>query len=649
MTDILWKPDQTRIEASQLYSYQQYLHTHYDLQLVNYDDLYQWSIDNRELFWQSIWDFFDIRSSKPSSSILTEGRTIPESRWFEGAKLNFAENLLKFRDNRTAVVSLLENGQRRSLTYEELYNQIEQLAATLKDAGVRPGDRIAGFIPNIPEALVAMLASTSLGAVWSSCSPDFGFQGVMDRFGQIEPKFLFAADGYFYNGKAFDSLEQLKGIADSIDSIEQVIVIPIVNKNPDISNINNALLYQQALHNDPPPLQFAQLPFNHPLYIVYSSGTTGKPKCIVHSAGGTLIQHLKELGLHTDIKREDVLFYYTTTGWMMWNWQVSGLALGCTLVLYDGSPFADEGLGLLNAFDNEGVTIAGVSARYLSSLEKEGIKPKESHNLASLKTLIAAGSPVSPESFDYVYRDIKQDICLSSISGGTDIISCFAIGNPCLPVFKGELQCRGLGMAVEFWNEEGNPLQGEPGELVCTRSFPSCPIYFWQDDDGSNFHNAYFTHYDYVWTHGDYGELTQNGGIIIHGRSDAVLNPGGVRIGTAEIYRQVEKLPEVSDSVVIGQQWQDDIRVVLFIICKAGVSADDSFCSTIRDTIRKNTSPRHVPAKIIQVKDIPRTISGKTAELAVRDIVHGRPVKNTDSLANPESLELFKNLKDLTS
>jgi acetoacetyl-CoA synthetase len=507
-------------------------------------------------------------------------------------------------------------------------------------------------MPNVPETIVAMLAATSLGAVWSSCSPDFGINGVMDRFGQIEPRVLFACDGYHYNGKLIDSLPRVREISTQISSIEKLVIVPILNRaDPaalNIDDIHNALHYANIQVSEAtPPLSFAQLPFDHPLYIMYSSGTTGAPKCIVHSAGGTLIQHLKEHLLHVDLKPEDTLFYFTTCGWMMWNWLVSGLATGTTLVLYDGSPFAPEPSALIDMIDEENISVFGTSAKYIAALEKEGIKPRETHQLDKLKTILSTGSPLSHESFRYVYRDIKSDICLSSISGGTDIVSCFVLGNPCLPVYEGELQCLGLGMAVAIWNDEGQSVVEEKGELVCTKPFPSCPIYFWNDPDKEKFHDAYFATYPNIWAHGDYGEITANGGIVIHGRSDAVLNPGGVRIGTAEIYRQVEKIDAVLDSICIGQNWDDDVRVVLFVVLRGGVCLDDELIQTIRTTIRADTTPRHVPAKIIQVADIPRTISGKIVELAVRKVVHGEAVKNTDALANPEALQYFADLPEL--
>ncbi|MDX1733157.1 MAG: acetoacetate--CoA ligase, partial [Halioglobus sp.] len=517
----------------------------------------------------------------------------------------------------------------------------------LRAQGVVAGDRVAGFMPNCIETVVAMLAATSIGALWSSCSPDFGYDGVIDRFGQIGPKVLFTADGYYYNGKVCDSLRRVSSVQRALPSIERVVVVPLVSSQPDLADLPAGVLFADYLDTGAQEVDFAQLPFDHPLYVMYSSGTTGRPKCIVHGAGGSLLQHLKEHQLAVDLQRDDVFFYFTTCGWMMWNWLVSGLATGATLVLYDGSPFAREGRVLLDAIDGEGISIFGTSARYIAALEKAGEKPRRSHRLERLRTILSTGSPLAHEGFEYVYRDFKEDVCLSSISGGTDILSCFVGGSPILPVHTGEIQAPGLGMAVDIWDEQGRPLRGQKGELVCTRPFPSCPLGFWDDADGSRFRSAYFERFPGVWAHGDYGEITDNGGYIIHGRSDAVLNPGGVRIGTAEIYRQVERVEEVLESVVIGQQWGDDVRVVLFVILRDGLQLDAALEQRIRDTVRERATARHVPAQIIQVADIPRTRSGKIVELAVRDVVHGEPVKNTDALANPEALALFRDLPQL--
>jgi acetoacetyl-CoA synthetase len=655
----LWQATSEAIDNSNLSDYQRFIKGEHGVTFENYQALHQWSVDNSEDFWESIWQFSGVIASRRYDAVLEDKERFPGARWFPGAELNFAENLLRYAQHenaarKIAIVARLENGERRELSYAELYGEVEQLAAGLKAAGVTVGDRVAAFMPNVPETIIAMLAANSLGAMWTSCSPDFGINGVMDRFGQIEPKILFACDGYHYNGKVIDSLPRVTAIAEQIDSIEQVIVVPVLNRTTldqlDVSGIPSARLYPDVkVTENTPALEFVQLPFDFPLYIMYSSGTTGAPKCIVHSAGGTLLQHLKEHQLHTDVKPEDTLFYFTTCGWMMWNWLVSGLASGATLVLYDGSPFAPQPTSLIDMIDEENISIFGTSAKYIAALEKEGIVPRESHKLTHLKAILSTGSPLSHESFRYVYRDVKKDVCLSSISGGTDIISCFALGNPNLPVYEGELQCFGLGMAVAIWNDAGESVVEEKGELVCTKPFPSCPIAFWADEHGEKFHAAYFDTYPNIWAHGDYGEVTANGGIVIHGRSDAVLNPGGVRIGTAEIYRQVEKVEAVLDSICIGQQWGDDVRVVLFVVLREGLSLDDELIKTIRNTIRANTTPRHVPAKVIQVADIPRTISGKIVELAVRKIVHGDVVKNTDALANPEALAHFANLPELAS
>ncbi len=636
----LWRPSESRISNASVTRFRNWAGQ------ADYESLYRWSIQQPEEFWSAVWDFCEVRASHKGDVVVQDGHKMPGARWFPQARLNFAENLLRKRDESLAIVSLLENGERRTFTYRELYEQVAGLAEALKAKGVGPGDRVVGFMPNIAETVMAMLATSSLGAIWSSCSPDFGTQGVMDRFGQIEPRILFCADGYFYQGKSHSSLQRVSDIAKRIDSIDHVVVVPLTRASPELSGVRNAVLFEDFLAKTD-TLEFVQLPFDHPLYIMYSSGTTGVPKCIVHGAGGTLLQHLKEHQLCCDISEEDVFFYFTTCGWMMWNWLVSGLASGATLVLFDGSPFAEEGRLLLDAIDREGISVFGTSAKFIATLEKANVKPRQSHNLSSLKSILSTGSPLSQESFEYVYRDFKSDVCLSSIAGGTDIVSCFVGGSPVLPVYTGEIQYRGLGMAVEFWDDEGKPLASGKGELVCVKPFPCMPLGFWNDTDGKKYHSAYFAQYDNIWCHGDYGELTECGGVIIHGRSDAVLNPGGVRIGTAEIYRQVEKLEEIAESIVIGQDWQDDVRVVLFVVLQPGVDLDDALRERIRASIRKHTTPRHVPAKIIQMADIPRTLSGKIVELAVRNAVHDRPVKNTDALANPEVLDLYRNLSEL--
>lgn len=643
----LWTPSPECVSAAQLTQFTESVQAAWGFDAKgSYLALHRWSIEHPKEFWRSVWDFTHIEG-EAGDIVCDDPARLPGCQWFPRATLNYAENLLRFDDDVEALVEIDEGAARHSLTYRQLREEVAKLASWLDKQAIQPGDRVAGFMPNGIETVVAMLATTSLGGVWSSCSPDFGIQGAVDRFGQIAPRILFAADGYRYNGKACDSLERVARIADAIPAVEAVVVVPKLSKDPDISGIGQALLWEECMTGTTRPLQFVPRQFNDPLFILYSSGTTGVPKCIVHGVGGTLLQHAKEHVLHANIARDDRFFYFTTCGWMMWNWLVSGLARGATLILYDGSPFAREGRRLIDAIDEERITVFGVGAKYLGALEKSGVVPAAEHSLGSLKTLLSTGSPLPHESFEWVYRAFKSDLHLASISGGTDIVSCFVGGVPTLPVYAGQIQAPGLGMATAIWNEEGVAVTGEKGELVCTRAFPSCPVGFWQDPDGEKFHDAYFSRWPDVWAHGDYGEVTPEGGYIIHGRSDAVLNPGGVRIGTAEIYRQVERVPEVLDSVVVGQVWQDDVRVVLFVVLREGDVLNDALCDAIRSEIRANTTPRHVPAKIVQVADIPRTISGKIAELAVRKVVHGETVANQDALANPESLCLFANLPEL--
>ncbi|MGH8278369.1 MAG: acetoacetate--CoA ligase [Gammaproteobacteria bacterium] len=647
MTEPLWTPSRTVVERANMRRFMGRVRRECDPEIRSYAALYRWSIEHPESFWPQVWGFCGIQSTQSWDRVFDRAGQMPGARWFEGARLNFAENLLRYRDAQPALIFRSEDGRHRvALSYAELYRKVAALAGALRESGVTVGDRVAGFMPNRPETIIAMLATTSLGAIWSSCSPDFGINGVLDRFGQIAPKVLFTCDGYFYAGKTIDSLQRIRGVLDQLPSVEHVVVVPYVNPHPDISGVPHAVHWNDYL-STATQLEFVQLPFDHPVYIMYSSGTTGVPKCIVHGAGGTLIQHLKELVLHTDLKREDVIFYFTTCGWMMWNWLVSSLAVGATLLLYDGSPFHARQDNLWQIADQEGISIFGTSAKYLSAAEKFALQPRVHHKLERLRIITSTGSPLSPENSAYVYRDIKTDVCLSSISGGTDIVSCFALGNPLLPVYPGELQCRGLGMAVEIWNEDGKPVRGQAGELVCTKPFPCMPVYFWNDADGKKYHAAYFEHFPGVWRHGDWAELTARDGIIIYGRSDATLKPGGVRIGTAEIYRQVEKLPEVIESIAVGQDWKGDVRVILFVHLRAGVNLDAALMAKIRAVIRDNTTPRHVPAKIIAVPDIPRTISGKITELAVRNVIHGRAVRNADALANPQALEYYKHVPEL--
>jgi acetoacetyl-CoA synthetase len=646
MNRVLWQPDRARIEDSNLYRFMQQAGERADVTFDSYDGLHRWSVEQPEVFWSLLWDFTDVRASVRGERVLLNGERMRGARWFPDARLNYAENLLRYRDDKPALVFHNEAGRRESLSYADLYRRVAQVAAGLRRVGVVPGDRVGGFVPNVIDTVVVMLASASVGAVWTACSPDFGIQGVLDRFGQTKPKVLFTTDGYLYNGKSFNSLQRLAEVLPQLQDIQQLVVMPYTEAAPDLSLVPGAVLLQDFIDPAATRLEFEQVGFDSPLCILYSSGTTGVPKCIVHSVGGSLLQHLKEHQLHTDLKRGDRLFYYTTCGWMMWNWMLSGLASGVTLVLYDGSPFAPRPEVLWDIVEQEGVTAFGTSAKYIAAQQKAGIRPGASHRLDALRTLLSTGSALTHESFEYVYRDIKADLCLSSISGGTDILSCFALGCPILPVHAGELQCRGLGMAVEIW-DQGKPVASGKGELVCTRPFPAMPIGFWNDRDGQRYRDAYFSTFDNVWAQGDYAELMPSGGVVIHGRSDAVLNPGGVRIGTAEIYRQVEKVKAVQEAVAIGQSWEDDVRVILFVVLKPGYSLDAALEQEIRQTIRSNTTPRHVPSRIIQVADIPRTRTGKLVELAIRSTVEGRPVKNLDALANPEALDLYRNLPQL--
>ncbi len=614
----------------------------------DYASLHRWSIDEAPAFWSAVCDVCDIQFTQPPETVLARPENIRDAGWFEGAKLNFAAHLLRHTGNQAALVFCGEYGARREISRDDLRANVASLAAALRASGVVKGDRVAGFLPNCPEAVIAMLATTSIGAVWSSCSPDFGINGVVDRFGQIEPKVLFATNAYFYNGRTCDTRATVAEVADALTSLVRTVVVPFVRQAPADPDIDNAVLWRDFLVEDT-PLEVEPVEFDHPLYIMYSSGTTGVPKCIVHGHGGTLLQQSKEHVLHTGVAAGDKLFYFTTCGWMMWNWLVCGLGTGATLVLFDGSPFYNEGRILWEIAEQERISIFGTSAKYISALENTSVRPKDDFSLADLRAVLSTGSPLAPESFDFVYDAIGDDIQLASISGGTDILSCFALGNPVLPVRRGELQCKGLGMAVEIYNENGEAVIGEHGELVCTRPFPSTPTGFWNDPGDVRYKAAYFERFPGVWAHGDFAELTKDGGLIIHGRSDSVLNPGGVRIGTAEIYRQVEKLGEVVESIAIGQNWENDVRIVLFVILKDGVDLDDALVARIRSTIRENTTPRHVPEKVISVAEIPRTKSGKIVELAVRSVVHGEEVKNTEALANPEALKYFSGLDELES
>ena len=644
MTDnpIIWQPDPDKVKKTAMYRFMK------ERSFESYDALYQWSIDNIAEFWQALCEFCDVRFSKTADSVLVQPGDMTTAKWFAGGELSFAEHVLRYGGDRAAIVFRGENGVRSELSFDELKEAVAGAAQGLRSAGVVKGDRVAGYLPNCSEAIIAMLATSSIGAVWSSCSPDFGINGVVDRFGQIKPKVLFCADGYFYNGKRHDSLSSVKGVLDIIDSIEVTVVTPFSSNDFSLDDVRGAVRWQDFVEADA-ELEFTQVEFDHPLYVMYSSGTTGIPKCIVHGVGGTLLQHLKEHTIHLDIGPDDRLFYFTTCGWMMWNWLVTGLASGATLILYDGSPFFDDGDVLWQLAEAENMTVFGTSAKYISALEKAGVRPKDKFSLPSLRAILSTGSPLAPESFDFVYDAIAEDIQLSSISGGTDIISCFAAGNTVLPVRRGELQCLALGMAVEIYDENGNSVINQNGELVCTKAFPSQPVCFWNDPDDVKYHAAYFERFAGVWAHGDFAEITDGRGMLIHGRSDAVLNPGGVRIGTSEIYRQVEQLDEILESIAIGQDWDDDVRVVLFVVLRDGAVLDEELRQRIRKAIRDNTTPRHVPAKIVGVPEIPRTISGKIVELAVRSAVHGEEVKNTDALANPLALEHFRGLAELTT
>lgn len=638
----LWSPSLDQIKSTNLYRFLNYTG------FPSYDDLYQFSINDLATFWGHIWNFCQIIASNRGNTTIENKESVEKAVFFPEATLNYAENLLRHRGATPAIEFFNEKQEYESLTHDELYDHVAQVVHILKQWNVGPGTVVAGYLPNIPQAVVAMLATASLGATWSSCSPDFGVSGVIDRFGQIKPRILFIADGYYYNGKTFDCLEKLPDIQKGLPSVQHIITIPYIHKKDNIIPEKTISYDAIIASSSPSEISFAQVPFNHPLFILFSSGTTGIPKCIVHGVGGTLIQHLKEHQLHCDIKPGDKLFYFTTCGWMMWNWQVSALASGATLVLFDGNPVYPHPGILFDLADKVGITHFGTSAKYIDTLAKLNIHLQDISSLSTIRMMTSTGSPLVPESFEYVYTHLKKDLCLSSISGGTDIVSCFALGNPMAPVWSGELQTPGLGMKVEVYGENGLSLSSGKGELVCTAPFPSRPLGFWNDSNGSKYHQAYFSHYKNVWYHGDYIEKTPHGGIIIYGRSDAVLNPGGVRIGTAEIYRQVEQIPEILESVAIGQEWNHDVRVVLFVRLQEDLILDEELKTRIKHQIRVNTTPRHVPHKIIQVPDIPRTRNGKIAELAVRDIIHHLPIKNKESLANPDILVFYENIVELT-
>jgi acetoacetyl-CoA synthetase len=650
----LWEPSERAVEEAQLTQFARQVVRKRRLDLNSYPDFYRWSVESPEEFWSDAWDFCGVIASRKGSTVLVDGDKMPGARWFPEARLNFAENLMRRGDRGDAFVFWDESGFRRRVSYADLYTDVSRASQALLALGLRAGDRIAAFIPNMPEAGMLALAALSQGMVWSSCSPDFGVDGVLDRFSQIEPKLLFCADGYRYNGEPHDSLARVAQIVEKLPSLRKVVVVPHLDPRVDVSDVPKAVVLDEWLRRHTPgSIAFAQLPFDHPLFILFTSGTTGKPKCIVHGAGGTLLQALKMYKLHMDLKPGERFFYFCTTNWVVWNLLFAGLAAEASVMLYDGSPFAKNGRILFDYAEKERITHFGTSAKFIDAIAKRGLRPRDSHDLSSLRMILSTGSPLAPEGFDYVYDAVKSDVCLASISGGTDLMGAFAESNAVLPVYRGELQCRGLGMAVEVFDEQGNSVVEKKGELVCTKPFPSMPLGFWNDRGGERYHAAYFAKYPNVWCHGDWSELTERGTMLIYGRSDATLNPGGVRIGTAEIYRVVERIDEVEEAVAIGQLWPPDqptdTRVVLFVKLRGSLTLEDHLEERIRYEIRRHASPRHVPARIVQVSDIPRTKNGKVVELAVKSVVHGMPVANTDALANPEALELFKDLPELSS
>ncbi|KTC65572.1 acetyl-CoA synthetase (plasmid) [Legionella adelaidensis] len=641
---VVWKP--LHPEKTNMWAFMQFVNDRHGQHFTTYPELHAWSINHCAVFWETLSQFFSIQFDTAPTEILNSYKEMLDARWFADAKLNYAEQLLQKNDDSLAIISVDEQNNRYTLTYKELKEAVMACAEGLRQAGIKEGDRVAAILPNVSYTVIAFLATASIGAIWSSCSTDFGLNSAFDRLGQIEPKLLFISNGHQYNGKIFNDLEKGEEITKLMPTVEKVVVCPVLKIQDAETLFPKAILWDGFIKPGAPE-KFTSLPFAHPLYILFSSGTTGKPKCIIHGAGGVLLQHLKELALHSDISETDNLFFYTTCGWMMWNWMVSVLARGATLTLYEGSPTYPDASQLFKLIEKEKVSVFGTSAKFISTIEKAGIAPKEQFSLSHLRCILSTGSPLLPKNYDFVYEKIKSDVQLCSISGGTDIVSCFALGNPILPIYRGELQCFGLGMAVDVFDDQGQSIKGARGELVCTKPFPTMPIGFWNDPDKKLFTHAYFERFPTIWAHGDFAEITPHNGLIIYGRSDAVLNPGGVRIGTAEIYRQVEKIAEVLDSVVIGQDWEDDVRVILFVKLREKLILDEPLKKKIIQTIRDNASPRHVPAKIIQVGDIPRTINGKVVELAVREVVHGRAVNNLRSLANPEALEFFKNRDEL--
>ncbi|MBX3576484.1 MAG: acetoacetate--CoA ligase [Rhizobiaceae bacterium] len=643
----LWTPSPERVASANLTAFTALAEARAGRSFPTYRDLHAWSVADREAFWDLVWDTCGIVGDK-GGSVLRDGDRMPGAAFFPDARLNFAENLLRKVGPGEAIVFRGEDKVSRRMSWDQLRDEVARFQAFLKAEGVRSGDRVAAMMPNMPETIVAMLATASLGAIWSSCSPDFGERGVLDRFGQIEPVIFIAPDGYWYNGKQIDVTAKVQAVVAQLPTVRRTVLVDYLRTaEKAVTAIPGAATYAAAIARDAGDLTFERLPFAHPLYILFSSGTTGIPKCIVHSAGGTLIQHLKEHRLHAGLQEGDRFFYFTTCGWMMWNWLVSGLATGATLLLYDGSPFHPDGNALFDFAEAEKMTYFGTSAKYIDSVRKAELRPGDTHDLSSVRTISSTGSPLSPEGFQFVYDAVSADVHLASISGGTDIVSCFVLGIPTLPVWRGEIQGPGLGMAMDVWDDDGRHIDREKGELVCTRAFPCMPVMFWNDPDGAKYRSAYFERFDNVWCHGDFAEWTEHGGMIIHGRSDATLNPGGVRIGTAEIYNQVEQLPEIAEAICIGQDWDNDVRVVLFVRLAAGQALDAALEKKVRDKIRTGASPRHVPAKIVAIADIPRTKSGKITELAVRDVVHGRTVKNKEALANPEALDLYRDLAEL--
>ena len=648
MSKMLWKPLEESIRQTNMFRFMQFINSKYNQKMDDYTSLYDWSVQNIPEFWAALWQFAQIIHSAPYEQVVDDLTKMPGARWFSGARLNFAQNLLRFRDERTALIFKGEGQPPVRITYAQLYDEVARMAKSLRATGIRAGDRVVGFLPNMPQATIAMLAATSIGAVWSSCSPDFGIKGVLDRFGQIKPRVIFTADGYQFKGRKIDSLARMTNILKELRSIERVVVIPYTEPLPDISSVPNAVHWADFRSTESGlAIEFEQLPAEHPLYIMYSSGTTGLPKCMVQSAGGILLHHLKELILHTNLTRNDTIFYFTTCGWMMWNWLTSALATGATLVLYDGNPFHPHPGALWEMAQDEKITVFGTSAGYIGALMASGVKPGKQYHLAPLRAVLSTGSPLSVEGFEFIYQEVKSDLQLASISGGTDLNGCFALGNPMGSVYAGELQCRGLAMDVQAFNDEGQPVINQQGELVCCRPFPSMPIYFWDDPEGKKYFGAYFAVYPNVWRHGDFIEINDRGGVVIYGRSDATLNPGGVRIGTSEIYSIVALMPEIVDSVVIGQNWKNDVRVILFVQLPEGEPLTDTLKNKIRDTIRNLASPRHVPAKIIAVPGIPYTLNMKKVEMAVKKAIDGKPVLNKDALSNPEILDFYANIKEL--